>query len=202
MKKSLIILFSIFLGCTSKKNEVKSIELMAYNYEIENSKRVLNSFLYSSLDTIGNAKNLRKTDSIDVVGYNFQIDPNLMSKILNLTRNKEETYFIRKFDSFEIGCYLGPIIRFRILYSNGKEISFHYQDRVYDKKSKYYLFKLLYDQLLSNQENAIYQKSVLNLISFKENKFKTFAFHNDTLDFPMPPPPPPAPKIDEVQFLK
>ena len=202
MKKSLIILFSIFLGCTSKKNEVKSIELMAYNYEIENSKRVLNSFLYSSLDTIGNAKNLRKTDSIDVVGYNFQIDPNLMSKILNLTRNKEETYFIRKFDSLEIGCYLGPIIRFRILYSNGKEISFHYQDREYDKESKYYLFKLLYNQLLSNPKTEVYKKTALDLISFKENKFKTFAFHKDTLDFPMPPTPPPTPKIDEVKFVK
>lgn len=202
MKKSLIIFLTIFLSCTPKKNEVKSIELMAYNYEMENSKRVVNSILYSSLDTIGNSKNLRKIDSVNVIGYSFQIDPKLMPHILNLVRDKQEKYFSKKSDTIQLGCYLGPVIRFKISYSNGKELSFNYSDKYYDEKSKYHLFKLLYDQLLNNPKTEVYKKQELDLIKSKEKEFKVYAYHKDTLDLPLPPPPPPAPKIDEVKFVK
>ena len=192
----------IFFSCTSKKNDVRSIELMAYKYEMENSKRVVNSFLYSSLDTIGNSKILRKIDSVNVVGYNFQIDQKIMHQILNLVRDKQEKYFSKKSDTIQLGCYLGPVIRFKIFYSNGKELSFNYLDENYDEKSKYHLFKLLYEELLYNVKTDVYKKPELDLIKLREKEFKIYAYHKDTLDLPLPPPPPPAPKIDEVKFVK
>lgn len=203
MNRYILIFTIICIGCNSTKVELDNIEIMAYNYELDSETQKFSpiSVFYSNLNSVGGSKNLRKDDSVNVVGYNSAVNKNLVKQIADETSIRDNTYFEEK-QSDEIFIYDGPIIRIKISYTNGKVVSFIFYDINYDESSKYYIYKTFYDELLSNQNTNTYSLKELNKLKFKQSEFAKYANNKDTLLLPMPPIMPPAPNLDEVKFVK
>lgn len=202
MKKALLLFLLTFLSCHSDKSHKTRIEIMSYNYDIENSERFVDPYFYASIDESGLSKIVQELDSSKGIHYSSKIDQILLKQIINKTLRKDESYFKINFDSLPVGCFLGPNIRIKIIHENGKEVSISFRDKTYKKDSKYYLFGTLYNDLINSPKIDVLQKQEINLLEKNRNDYKKFVYHRDTLDLPMPPPPPPMPKIDEVKFLK
>lgn len=203
MNKYVLIITILLIGCKSSKVEMDHIEIMAYNYEIDSisQKFVPISVFYSNLNSVGGSKNLRKDDSVNVVGYNSAVNKNLVKQIADETYIRDNTYFEEK-QSDEIFIYDGPIIRIKISYTNGKVVSFIFYDINYYESSKYYIYKSLYNELLSNRKTINYNSKELIELKIKQSEFAKYANNKDTLLLPMPPIMPPAPNLDEVKFVK
>lgn len=202
MKKLFLLFFIFLVSCNSNRNEVTDIEIMSYTYTNEDNEVHVFPYFYATIDTTGFSNNIREMDSENSIGYSSSVDQNLINDILKLTRQKEEDYFIRKIDTNFAGCFLGPVIRFRVKYKNGKEISFNFSDKGYQTKSKYYLFGRLYEKLINSPKISLLNEKELNLIGKKQKDFEAFVFRRDTLELPLPPPPPPPPNLDEVKISK
>ena len=172
--------------------------MMSYNYDTNNSKRFVNSYLYTLIDEDGIAKNIEEIDTLN--NFSSQIDKDLVSQIIEQTNADKESFY--KFHYVPPGCYLGPIFRFRINYKNGTQMSFIFRDKDYDKGSKYYLFKSLFDQITEPSKIKILKPKELKILYSRFEDYKTFVYHKDTLELPLPPPPPLAPKIEEVMYTK
>jgi hypothetical protein len=198
VKKILLIYCFSILSCSSK-NEA-TIEMMSYNYEMDNSIRYVHSYLYTLVDENGVSKNIKEIDSINTINYSAQLDKKLIEQIISETQTKKESFY--KIERNLLGCYLGPIFRFKIKYESGKQMSFIFRDGIYEKDSKYFLFKLLYNQIIEpKQVEDLYKKEAKALTANFE-KYKAFVYNKDTLELPLPPPPPPTPKINEVKFVQ
>ena len=203
MNKYFLIITILLIGCKSSKVEIDHIELMAYNYEIDSitQKFVPISILYSKINSSGNSKNLSKKDSVNVVGYNSTVDKNLVQKIIDETFIRDSNYFEMK-EAVGTFIYDGPIIRIKISYTNGKVVSFIFHDINYNESSKYYIYKSLYNDLLSNRKTNNYNSEEIIELKIKRSKFTKYANNKDTLLLTMPPIMPPTPKLDEVKFIK
>lgn len=203
MNKYVLIIAILLIGCKSSKVEIDHIELMSYNYEIDSitQKFVPISILYSKINSSGNSKILSKKDLVNVVGYNSTVDKNLVQKIINETYTRDSNYFETK-EAVGIFIYDGPIIRIKISYTNGKVVSFIFYDINYNESSKYYIYKSLYNELLSNRKTINYNSKEIIELKIKQSEFAKYANNKDTLLLPMPPIMPPAPNLDELKFVK
>ncbi|AWA31147.1 hypothetical protein HYN48_14175 [Flavobacterium magnum] len=199
MKKLLLLSFFSILSCKSK-DEVAIIEMMSYEYETQNAKWFVHSYLYTSIDENGFSKNIEEIDSLKSKIYSSQINKQLITQIIDKTSAEKESYY--RFKRTPGGCYFGPIFRFRITYENGKQMSFIFRNRNYKNDSKYILFKSLYDQIIKPTKKVDLDNQEFKQLNSKFEKYKAFVYHKDTLELPLPPPPPPAPKIDEVKFTQ
>ena len=124
-----------------------------------------------------------------------------MQKIINETYTRDSNYFEMK-EAVGTFIYDGPIIRIKISYTNGKVVSFIFHDINYNESSKYYIYKSLYNDLLSNRKTNNYNSEEIIELKIKRSKFTKYANNKDTLLLTMPPIMPPTPKLDEVKFIK
>ena len=203
MNKYILIFSILFCGCNSAKVELQKIEIMAYNYELDSKmqKFIPISVFYSTINSLGNAKNLIKTDSVNIVGYNSIVDKNLVQEIADEVFKRNSTYFEMQ-ETDEIFIYDGPVIRIKISYTNGKVVSFIFYDINYNENSKYQLYKSLYEQSIDAKKTNTYNSKELIELKRIQNEFAKYANHKDTLLLPMPPIMPPTPPIYEVKFVK
>lgn len=203
MNKYFLIFTILFIGCYSTKVELDHIEIMAYNYELDSERQtfVPISIFYSTINSVGNSKNLLKSDSVNVVGYSSTVDKNLVQHIADETFNRDSTYFETK-ETDEIFIYDGPIMRIKISYTNGKVVSFLFHDINYNEDYKYQIYKTLYEQSITAKKTNTYNSKELIELKLKQADFAKYANNKDTLLLPLPPIFPPAPNLDEVKFVK
>ena len=203
MNKYILIITILFIGCNSSKVEVDNIEIMAYNYERDSitQKFIPISIFYSTVNSLGHSKNLLRNDSVNIIGYNSNVDKKLVQIIINETFKRDSNYF-EMVEADETLIYDGPIIRVKISNANEKVVSFIFYDINYTESSKYYIYKTLYKQLLSNQKTINYNAKEISELKIKQSEFAKYANNRDTLLLPMPPIMPPTPKLDEVKFIK
>lgn len=207
--KKIFLYFSILLiSCNSNKIELESIEIMGYIYlpNLMSNNYEGGAFIYASIDSLGRSKNLQKQYSAKVIGYSNMVDRNLIREIIIHSYSKDENYFTIKpsTDTTSTGIVCGDNrkILIKISYTNGKVISFFLDDKNYDKTSKYYLYKTLYDDILKSPITATYNSTDLKNLKIEQKKFLKYAINKDTLFLPVPPPAPRAPNLDEVKFIK
>lgn len=205
MKKLFLLFVFSIISCNSNKVELDNIQIMAYNYEPDYSIQKLtpNVVIYSFINSSAKSINLRKLDqnSDDVVGYPSSIQKKLIEQITIDAELKDETFFGEKVVP-EIEIYDGPIIRIKISYTNGKEISFIFQDINYQENSKFFLYKNLYDSIIENFKPELFDGKKLELLKHKQKDFAKYAHHKDSLLLPLPNIFPPTPSLDEVKFVK
>ncbi len=204
--KKLILFFSVFIfSCNSNKVEIDNIEIMAYNYEPDYSTQQLvpKPIIYSFINSFGKSMVLRRINPNDdeVIGYPSSIEQKLIEQINVDLKLKEEKDFTYR-DTSVIEIYDGPIIRIKVSSTNGKEISFIFDDKNYDANSKFYIYKDLYDVIIEDGKHYLLDSKKLELLKNKQKHFAKYANHKDSLLLPIPPIYPPAPKIDEVKFVK
>ena len=95
MNKYILIFTILLVGCNSNKVNLHTIDLMAYNYilDSEGQKFIPIPVFYSTINSLRNAKNLIKIDSVSSEGYDSIVDHILVQKIANETFIKNATYF-------------------------------------------------------------------------------------------------------------
>ncbi|WP_432670961.1 hypothetical protein [Flavobacterium sp. SM2513] len=205
MKKLLLLFVFSMISCNSNKLELNNIQIMAYNYAPDYSIQKLtpNFIIYSFINSSAESINLRKIDanSDDVVGYSSSIEIKLLEQITTDAKLKDETFFVEKVTP-EIEIYDGPIIRIKISYTNGKEMSFIFQAKNYDENSKFFLYKNLYDSIIENSKPELFDGKKLELLKRKQKDFAKYVHHKDSLLLPIPNIFPPPPPLDEVKFVK
>lgn len=203
MKKILLLFAFSLMGCKSNKIQLETIELMGYYYLYDEPSENFKPdfFIYASIDSLGISNIIRKEDSINYVAYSFKIDENLLKKIKNETYLKDEKYFEIQ-PSNEIVIDDGSIFRIKISYTDGKKISFIIPHEIIKGKSKYYIYKMLSQELIKSPTSDSFDSKEFNELKIKQKKFSIFATNKDTLVLPFPPAPFPKPKIDEVKFVK
>lgn len=204
--KKLILFFSVFIfSCNSNKVEIDNIEIMAYNYEPDYSTQQLipKPIIYSFINASGKSMILKRINPNDdeFIGYLSSIKQKLIKQINVDLKLKEEKNFTYR-DTSVIEIYDGPIIRIKVSSTNGKEISFIFDDKNYDANSKFYIYKHLYDVIIEDGKHYLLDSKKLELLKNKQKDFAKYANHKDSLLLPIPPIYPPAPKIDQVKFLK
>jgi hypothetical protein len=178
---------------------------MAYNYEPDYSTQQLNPkpIIYSFINVSGKSVVLRRIypNNDEVIGYLSSIEQKLIKQINVDLKLKEEGELTSR-DTSVIEIYDGPIIRIKTSFTNGKEISFIFDDKNYDANSKFYVYKQLYDITIEDGKHILLDSKKLELLKFKQNNFIKYAHHKDSLLLPIPPIYPPAPNLDEVKFVK
>ncbi len=205
MKKLLLFITLLILSCNSKKVEIDNIEIMAYNYEPDYSIQQLvpKPIIYSFINTFGKSMVLRRINpnNDEVVGYPSSIEQKLIEQITVDLRLKEVEDFIAR-DTSVIEIYDGPIIRIKTSFTNGKEISFIFQDKNYDENSKFFLYKNLYNRIIENSKPELFHGKKLELVKRKQKNFVKYAHHKDSLLLPIPNIFPPPTPLDDVKFVK
>jgi hypothetical protein len=200
MKKIILISFLFFLSCGKNKPEMASIEIMAYYYNFDDNQEYrISPILYSIIDKNGNLQTIRKMPSSDSKFYYSENNDELLNKIILETENKSEKDYEIKFDSTSTKIYCGPIIRFRIKKSNGKELSF-LVDNYSDSNIKFLNFVTLYNKLSSDTLSQLKNRNEIKKLLISQKIYKEFSFKKDLTN--LPPTPPIAPKIDEIKFVK
>ena len=199
MKKIILISFLLFLSC-GKKPKIASIEIMAYYYNFDDNQEYrISPILYSIIDKNGNLQTIRKMPSSNSKFYYSEINDELLNKIMLESENKSEKDYEIKFDSTSTKIYCGPIIRFRIKKTNGKELSFLI-DNYSDSNIKFLNFVALYNKLSCDTLSQLKNKNEIKKLLINQMSYKEFSFKKDSSN--LPPPPSPAPKIDEIKFVK
>jgi hypothetical protein len=204
--KKLILFFSVFIfSCNSNKVEIDSIQIMAYNYEPDylTQQLIPKPIIYSFINASGKSMVLRRINPNDdeVIGYPSSIEQKLIEQINLDLKLKEEKDFTWR-DSSIIEIYDGPIIRIKVSSTNGKEISFIFDDKNYDGNSRFYLYKNLYESIIVDYKTVLCSGKNLELLKLKQKDFVKYAHHKDSLLLPIPNIFPPPPSLDEVKFVK
>jgi hypothetical protein len=202
----LILFFSVFIfSCNSNKVEIDSIQIMAYNYEPDylTQQLIPKPIIYSFINASGKSMVLRRINPNDdeVIGYPSSIEQKLIEQINLDLKLKEEKDFTWR-DSSIIEIYDGPIIRIKVSSTNGKEISFIFDDKNYDGNSRFYLYKNLYESIIVDYKTVLCSGKNLELLKLKQKDFVKYAHHKDSLLLPIPNIFPPPPSLDEVKFVK
>jgi hypothetical protein len=202
----LILFFSVFIfSCNSNKVNIDSIQIMAYNYEPDylTQQLIPKPIIYSFINASGKSMVLRRINPTDdeVIGYPSSIEQKLIEQINLDLKLKEEKDFTWR-DSSIIEIYDGPIIQIKVSSTNGKEISFIFNDKNYDGNSRFYLYKNLYESIIVDYKTVLCSGKNLELLKLKRKDFVKYAHCKDSLLLPIPNIFPPPPSLDEVKFVK
>jgi hypothetical protein len=194
MKRLIWILAFILIGCSSKENEVKNIEFMAYSWNVETPiNKVKPKFktqceIYSVLNINGNNKTYSCNYEPNKVEEYFEstVDKKIIDSLIHysnkLSKNSKSEI---KYDS-NIGCIKAPpILRVKINYKDETSKSYYYNFIENDKE--YSSIKKLYTALRVNgiEENYRQIKTSSDLIN-RKNEFLNYTINEDTLNFSKP----------------
>jgi hypothetical protein len=194
MKRLIWILTFIIIGCSSKENEVKNIEFMAYNWNVKTPinkvkpKFEIDCEIYSMLNINGNNKTYSCNYKPNKVEEYFEstVDKKIIDSLIhNSNKLSENTNSEIKYDS-NIGCIKAPpILRVKINYKDKTSKSYYYN--FIENDNEYLSIKKLYRSLEINRIGENYKKIKMNseLIN-RKNEFLNYTINEDTLNFPKP----------------
>jgi hypothetical protein len=200
--RKIILLFLIFtFSCSSKSDEIESIEIMAYYYNLnENHTEFKTEIInYSVIDENGNVETIQKNPfpKNSFINFKSTIDKKIIDKISLNSKNRNEEYYKKKRKNPVTKIDCGPINRIKIKFKNQKELTFKYSE--YKTNLKYKEYAELQNVIQNN-----YSEKRFNLIKEStelENKlrnFKKYSMNKDTLELPFPP----MPRKYEIKFIK
>lgn len=194
MKRLIWILAFIIIGCSSKENEVKNIEFMAYSWNVKTPiNKVKPKFeteceIYSVLTVNGNNKTYSCNYTPNKVEEYFEstVDKKIIDSLIHYSNKLSENSKSEiKYDS-NIGCIQAlPVLRVKINYKDETSKSYYYDFIKNDKE--YSSIKKLYTALRVNgiEENYRPIKTSSDLIN-RKNEFLKYTINEDTLNFPKP----------------
>ncbi|MFV8365729.1 hypothetical protein [Flavobacterium sp. XS1P27] len=195
--RKIILLFLIFtFSCSSKSDEIESIEIMSYYYNLNENHTEFKTEMvnYSVIDENGNVETIQKIPFPKNSFINFK---STIDKISLNSKNRNEEYCKKKRTNSVTKIDCGPINRIKIKFKNQKELTFKYSEYKTNSNCKEY----------SELQNVIqnnYSEKRFNLIKKPtelENKlrnFEKYSMNKDTLELSFPP----MPRKDEIKFIK
>ena len=204
MKQQVIFLLLLLsFSCSTKEDEIESIEVMTYYYNLNNdqSKLILDCLFYARTEKDGSTEILRQVvpTSQDAIGYEYAVDKKLLDQIEKKVITLKEKNFDVKPKGTEVKLYCGPSIRFRIKYKSKKIFSFNTDENELGNKQKLHVFNTFYKAVTYNAKTKTFNKDqVINIIK-RQKEFEKFTIHKDTLRKPFPPMPR---KADLIKFTK
>lgn len=204
MKQQVIFLLLLLsFSCSTKEDEIESIEVMTYYYNWNNdqSKLILDCLFYASTEKDGFTQIFRQIlpTSQDGIGYAYAVDKKLIDEIENKTKGLNGETFEIKPKVTEVKLYCGPSIRFRIKYKSKKIFSFSTDENELGKQKKLQVFNTLYKAVTQNAKTKTFDKTQQINIRKRQMDFESFAINQDTLRMPFPPRPK---KVNLIKFIK
>ncbi|REH00759.1 hypothetical protein [Flavobacterium aquicola] len=203
MKKLIILISIIIFSCSQKRNEIDSIEIMSYYYDLNDSQTELKSepVTYSIIDENGNAETIQKTpfSKNKYLHFKSTVDSKIIDKISLNSKNKDEKFYNEKTKNPSVELSCGPIIRVKIKYKSQKEITFNSSDFKTNAKHKDFieLQNLIKNNYAEKKFNKIENSSELEK---KMKAFEKYSMNKDTLELPFPPMP--MPNRNPIKFTK
>ncbi|MBW1658081.1 hypothetical protein [Flavobacterium quisquiliarum] len=205
MNKLLIVLIFLTFGCSSNQQDIRSVELICYNWDLKyptesfKGEFYIQPKLYSILNLEGDNQSYvcEFSPNKNEVYFHSKIDSKLLNDLLKfLPEIDENKALVHSYK--QDGCMeSSPMFRLKVVYFNNEEKYYQY----YFKKSNNIdsAIKKLYVTLKVNQVEGKYEK-MRDTLSFAKKKKAIIAFsmHTDTLLMPLPP----LPKYNKVQFKK
>lgn len=193
MKKLLIGLVFFSFGCSSGQKDIRSIELICYNWDLKyptesfKGKFYIQPKLYSSINLNGENQTYvcefspNKTEFYFYSKVDAKLIANLVKSLPEIDKNKA---LISSYK--QDGCMESfPTFRLKVVYSNNEEKYYQY----YFKKGNNIdsAIKKLYVALKVNQIDGKYEK-MKDTLSFAEKKkaIISFSMHTDTLAMSLP----------------
>jgi hypothetical protein len=206
MKRLLVFLILFCFGCSSNKEEIESIELMAYRWEYkyptltEKGEFYIQPKLYSNIDLKGENESYMCEFSPNKkeVYFHSKIDEKIIEELV-----KESSLAQRKFEmpagSYSTGgCFESTLtFRLNVRYADKKIKSYllNYPDVA---KIDFTIKKLYVSLFVNGTEEKV--ESIKDPVSLNRKKqaFINFSMRADTLILPLPP----LPKYNKVKFKK
>jgi hypothetical protein len=203
--RKIMLLFLIFIfGCSSESNDIESIEIMSYYYNLNESQTEFKTEIinYSIIDENGNVETIQKIPHVKNGFVNFKstIDKKIIDKVSLNNKMRNERFYKKNIKiSLVSEHYCGPINRVKIKYKNQKELTFNYSEYKTDLKYKeiIQLQEIIKNNYLEKRFDII--KNPYRLEK-KCKYFKKYSLNKDTLELPFPPMPMPPKKI--IKFIK
>jgi hypothetical protein len=203
MRKLILLISIIIFSCSQKTNEIDSIEIMSYYYNLNDSQTEFKTepVTYSIIDGNGNVETIQKTpfSKNEYLKFKSTVDRKIIDKISLNSKNKSEKFYNEKHKNpiVEISC--GPIIRIKIKYKNQKEITFNFSD--FKTNSKHKDFIALQNLIKNNYAEKKFNKIENSAELEKKLKaFEKYSMNKDTLELPFPPMP--MPNKNPIKFTK
>lgn len=140
--RKIMLLFLIFIfGCSSESNDIESIEIMSYYYNLNESQTEFKTEIinYSIIDENGNVETIQKIPHVKNGFVNFKstIDKKIIDKVSLNNKMRNERFYKKNIKiSLVSEHYCGPINRVKIKYKNQKELTFNYSEYKTDLKYK------------------------------------------------------------------
>ena len=198
---SLIVI--ICFSCSSKNDEIESIEVITYYYNWNNdqSQLILDCLFYSKTENDGSTEILRQILPIsqDDIGYEYSVDKKLIYEIENKIMTLNEKTFEAKPKLNELKFYCGPSIRFRVKYKNNRRFSFNTDENELEKDNKLQVFNTFYKAVTQNAKTKNFNKNQEIDVRKRLKEFESFTISKDTLRIPFPPRPK---KVNLIKFIK
>ncbi|SHG70691.1 hypothetical protein [Flavobacterium defluvii] len=203
MKKLLIVLVFFSFGCSSNKEDIRSVELICYNWDLKyptesfKGEFYIQPKIYSILSLNGENQSYicGFSPNKNEIYFNSKIDARLVTDLVNSLSSIEENNTLVGFYKQD-GCMeSSPMFRLKVVYADKKEKFYQYS---FQEKNKIDLaIKKLYVALKVNQIEENYQK-MKDTLSFAKKKKELihFSMHADTTALPLPV----LPSYNKVQF--
>jgi hypothetical protein len=201
MRKLILLISIIIFSCSQKTNEIDSIEIMSYYYNLNDSQTEFKTepVTYSIIDGNGNVETLQKTpfSKNEYLKFKSTVDRKIIDKISLNSQNKSEKFYNEKPKNSIVEISCGPIIRIRIKYKNQKEVTFNFSDTKTNSKHKDFieLQNLIKNNYAEKKFNKIENSAELEK---KLKAFEKYSMNKDTLELPFPP----MPNKNLIKFTK
>lgn len=201
MKKVILLILVFILGCSQERNEIETIEIMSYFYNLNDSQTEFKTetVFYSVIDKDGNVETVKKTpfSKKEYIYFKSTVGSEIIDKIFLNSKDKKEEFYNDKSKNPTVEISCGPTIRVKIKFKNHQEISFNTSD--FKTNSKYIDFIALQNliEIKYAEKNFITIEDTTDL-NKKLNAFKKYSLHKDTLELPFPA----MPKKNPIKFTK
>jgi len=203
LKLLLLILTLFIIGCTTRRKDFDSIEMMAYNWSIYNdtTREMAPVFfkcrMYVKIDEsgVGNVYKYSGYPKPSTSLFSLAIEKKLIDRILNSAIIIDTSELIKERRKPRI--YDGPTIKLRIKYFKNESRLFdfiedHDINEIHNFLQLYYYLDSVY---VSKKYNPI-----SDIIVFEKNRldFINFIMNYDTTTYPKVPPPSP---VDSIRVI-
>lgn len=206
MKKLLVFLILFCFGCSSNKEDIESIEFMAYRWELKNStlkekgEFYIQPNLYSIVDLNGENESYlcQFSPNKKEVYFHSKIDEKIIEELVKESSLAQTKFEVPAGSYSTGGCSESSLIfRLNVLYANKKTKSYllNYPDVA---KIDFAIKKLYVSLFVNGTEEKL--ESIKDSVSLNRKKqaFINFSMHADTLILPLPS----LPKYNKVKFIK
>ncbi len=203
MRKLLIVLTFFSFGCSSNKEDIRSIEFICYNWDLKyptetfKGEFYIQPKLYSILNLKGENQSYvcEFSPNKNEIYFNSKIDARLVTDLVNsLSSIEKNNTLISSYK--QDGCMeSSPMFRLKVVYADKKEKFYQYSFRN-DNKVDLAINKLYVALKISQTEGNSQEMKDTLYFGTKKKALISSAMHADTIALPLPP----LPSYNKVKF--